>query len=528
MNDSEFSPGEFVDTDGESLRINGEIEFDGCSAPEQSRIEDAMSIIMGKLHSDAYLECVGDAFMTEDRGHLPEEVLARLRQDMPTLIECKDQVCGTDSAVGCAGVGISDERISVKRSYVMEAEVESVAGVILHEVAHNKNYNHPGSWFEPDSRFRAIRQVQECMRSGEPDGLLRSQAPGETELARIGGHGGSPFDLSCPPGRVSTGFRVDSSADHVNRIRMHCEGTDTGSVGAYYDSTSTRDRSCPAGQVVVGVRGATDNHIGNLTMLCASETAVENMETGYDSARWLGGGDFSGHAVERVCPAGMAVSAIHGRSGARIDQLRVVCQDHPTNPRGPNRYLTAAGSTAGSSERQFCSGYGAMVGLWGRAGGEVDRLGGRCRPTGSTFLGVPFIDGSEYQTLEARGGLGGEVNFDDQCPDGQLMVGLQVRGDRVGRVRATCADPGAWVGGSSFPALSYTPYRGANTNGTLRTRTCERGEFVVGLETWAGQTVHATPTAQGTRPICRRLGTQMQALPVFPVFPTFPTFPTFP
>lgn len=498
-----------------ALRINGEVDFGpGCTPSEQGRISDAMGLITASLESsDDYLECVKSAVLTADDGATAEELVERLRENMPTSIECSDVVCNDPNTAGCAGVGIPTEDISLQRSYLLNADIESIAGLIVHEVGHNKGLGHPGTWFEPDSRFRAIRQLQECMRADEPAGLARDAAEGDTELARVGGEGGSPFELACPGGHIGRGLVVDSSSSYVNRLALRCDVSTTGSVGRFRDSIWSRNRTCPAGEVLVGVKGRAGSILGRLSMICADEDDVVAEQMTVGAQRWVGGNSQSGTDFERRCPAGMAVKRLRGRSGSRIDQLRVGCEAYPVSARGQNELQPVVGTTTGSPIEDHCMGFGVLTGIWGSSGGAVDRLGGRCLSTVSNFWGVPDLDDdAAYQSIEAVGGEGGN-NFDDSCPTGQAVVGLRARtGSLVGRVQAICSDVSQWSSTSGTPAISYTPYRGTG-GGTTTNQICPQGKFVVGMRTWASKTVHATPTVNGFAPVCRRVGFPMVASP---------------
>lgn len=498
-------------------RLNGVVDFGpGCTDAERDRVEEAMELILAAFNSgDDYVDCVKSALMTGDDGLTAEAIVRRLRENMPTRVNCAAEVCDRADAVGCAPVDISTESIALQKAYLANADLDSIAGVIIHEVAHNKGLNHPLDWFEPDSRFRAIRQAQECVRTGEPDGLLRTEAAGDTELARVGGAGGQPFELACPGGEVGRGLSVDSSFDHVNRLRLRCDVSSTGSRGSWKDSVWSRTRTCGAGDVLVGVRGRAGSMLGRLEMMCADEDDVIDENLALSSQVWLGGVASSGDAFERRCPAGMVVKRLRGRSGARIDQLQVGCEAYPTNARGPNQVQPILGSAVGSPIEQHCLGFGALTGLWGSAGGEVDRIGGRCVSTFTSWFGTPQLDvGSDVQGIEAVGGAGGS-NFDDACPQGQAIVGVRGKaGARLGRVRAICADVAKWNNPSTSAPLHYTPYRGAGPSvGTYASRMCARGSYVVGLKTWASKTVHATPTVNGVAPVCRRLGVPMVVTP---------------
>ncbi|MBL4683596.1 MAG: hypothetical protein JKY37_03315 [Nannocystaceae bacterium] len=436
---------EALEVDDLEPRINGETSISGCSAYEASKINDAVDYLVSTLDSEEYSECLADAIPSGDKGDTVEDIIALLQENKPTAIRCRDAVCGSSSATGCAPVGINTESLDLQHDHVQSASVAQLAGTIVHEVMHNKGYQHflpADGWFEPDDRFRVVRQAQQCVSSGVPWGLPRSEAPGDTELARVGGNGGAPFELTCPGDGVVRGMQVDSSSRFVNRIRLTCDGGTSGSAGEWKDSRWAYNGRCLANQVVIGIYGSADSMFGQLGMLCASEDDVIEGVADIGTRRWLGGLSNVGHEFERTCPAGMAVKRLYGRSGARIDQLSVVCEEYPVSPRGPNNPLAIMGTAVGDRRVDRCIGFGAMTGLWGSAGGEVDRIGARCSPTNSSWLnGAVYLDESAgYQSIEAFGGQGG-VRFglgdggSDQCPAGAALIAAR-RSGSTGR-----ADP---------------------------------------------------------------------------------------
>lgn len=504
-------------------RINGSIwtfeidEFEsGCSPREEGKIRAAMNLVVSEINSGDYLACLSDAVPSGDNGDVVEEILSRLLEDKSTAISCKPEVCGNPLAEGCASLDISSEYIRLQKGLVQSSTFRSLAGVIVHEVMHNKGYDHYGSdgWFEPDDRFRVIQQAEQCIVNERPWGLNRSEAPGDTELARAGGSGGSPFELSCPGDGVVRGMQVDSSTSFVNRLQLNCDTGTSAQTGEWKDSTLEAEADCGEDQVVVGLYGAADAMIGHMGMVCMDEADVKAGLPNSDGTRLLMGGlNEKGHYFNRVCPDGMAMKRLYGRSGARIDQVRVVCEEYPVSARGHNRPLETMGNEVGNSHADHCMGFGAMTGLWGSSGAEVDRLGARCKPTLTKLMNnTPFLDtADDYQSIEAFGGTGG-TRFGlgdgggDQCPKGAALVGLRGRaGARLAQVQGVCAQVEDWATSGSAK-LTYTSLRGEPGARTRsEERMCERGEFLVGMETWASKTVHANPTVNGVQPICRDL-----------------------
>lgn len=497
-----------------TLPISGELTFgDECTSAMQDKLRESMDHLIGQLFAEGvFSSCVADAVLSQTHGATAEQIVSRLQEPIPTHIECKDKVCGRPEASGCASVGIEDEVISLQKANITNATIESVAGTILHEVAHNKGWNHPPSGEWADFLFRVPQQAQRCIEVGTTRGLKRSHAPGKTELAHSGGEGGQPFELSCAPGQHIVGARVESS-NRVNRLQLHCEAADTKFVGETKDSTRTLDKRCAEGDVVVGLWGSHTNTLHQLGIFCTSRAEVATGATEPDTdSIWLGGST-DGVQFARRCPFRMAATALYGQSGARIDQIRLVCETVDGRPRGALRRLTLLGTRTGGSQGGYCLGNGVLIGLFGNSGAEVDKLGGICRPTRAAALsGLPLVGSvEERHIIDAIGGEGGN-RFSDQCPEGTVLVGLRARsGARLDQVAGICANPSQWESTSAVP-LTITPVRGGNT-GIPQNRQCQRGEYLVGLEVWAESNAHPTPTVQGVIPVCRRLRPPIEITP---------------
>jgi hypothetical protein len=175
--------------------------------------------------------------------------------------------------------------------------------------------------------------------------------------------------------------------------------------------------------------------------------------------------------------------------------------------------LALAGSRTGKSKIGFCLGRGVMTALYGHSGGSIDRLGGSCHPTrrGSPILGFPQVIGgnNNRHVFDWNGGNGGQP-FTLACREGDALVGIATRGGAISidAVRGICADPAEWSSQTATVEQRLTDFKG-RSSGAIASRNCPRGEYLVGLETWAAKTAHAEPTVQGVVPHCRRIDFQL-------------------
>ena len=504
--------------------ISGTVDFEGCDASARNNINDAMALILDRLDDASYLACLKDAVVTETFGATPEQVLLRLRDDVPTRVICQDIVCGGPGFLGCAGVTDGEEVFTIKNDHARNGMPSAVAATIVHEVAHRKGFGHPGSSARLDYPFTVPVQAATCVQNLVADGLDRSDAPGDTELAPIGGIGGENFQRRCRRGQLVSGMNV-VSADLVNGISVHCDGGDLPRVGSNNDSTRTLDRRCSPDRRVVALRAQFGDRPGSpptsvvsyLAMACARvvdlNADIENPPVNW---RYLGGSGGDPGGV-RQCPTGMAVNGILGHAGARVDEIRVLCEDVDGISLPNPHALTLAGSRTGRGKIGFCLGRGVMTALYGHSGGSIDRLGGSCHPTrGASIFGLPEVIGGNAtrHVFDWSGGNGG-LPFTLACREGDALVGIATRGGStsVDAVQGTCVDPAEWSSQSSTVAHRQTGFRG-RPSGAITSLTCPRSEYLVGLETWAAKTVHAEPTVQGVVPHCRLINYQPILQPV--------------
>jgi hypothetical protein len=122
------------------------------------------------------------------------------------------------------------------------------------------------------------------------------------------------------------------------------------------------------------------------------------------------------------CPSGYVAVGIYGRSGAYIDKLGLTCSRLDANGSlGPISDIGAYGGEGGGPFRRICPAGQAIVGFHGGSGAYVDRLGLYCSD-------VPnwMNSGAVQYTTAATGGEGGGP-FADLCPHRYVVQQLNVR-----------------------------------------------------------------------------------------------------
>ena len=171
-----------------------------------------------------------------------------------------------------------------------------------------------------------------------------------------GGGGGSPFTIACPAGRWMTGFygRAGSRIDNIGIICSEPRFVAQLTPGGY---TYAVDFHSP---VAVGAAG--------------------------------GGG---GSAFRYDCPSGSAVMRVQGRSGSRLDQLRVECYGWTVSNTPGVGAVTRTATTGGSGYQggggggifdYLCPSNGAVNRIVGRAGSEVDQFSVGCATQGVVLV----------------------------------------------------------------------------------------------------------------------------------------------
>ena len=514
--------GEELDgTDGTGTRstsINGEVSYgkvlfgSGCTTAERAKISQVLARVMELLYTKPQQmdSCMRDAIFSPEYGFSPEWLMYRMRDDKPTRMECvnssKHKCGGSTNWLACAPIGTSSEKFSWDKNFVKTGSVNSMAGVFLHEVSHNKGTNHRSGL---EYAYSIPNQLYRCAVHSNPAGPRRSSLPGQTELAMAGSSGGQPFELGCHEGAFMWGVKAGTgnywNTTVVKQMRAYCKPV----TGGYYSSafagsttgiTGTGKTMCPSGTMMVGVYGRAGLIIDSLGIICEKPSGEGTMHLMH-----VAGGK-GGKLFQRRCPLGMAVNRIYGRSASVIDQVRISCQKI-TDQRGPFNKLSLAGSMNGYHEDRRCSGNGAFVGLYGRSAVELDRLGGICKPILHTSGGALKVSGSHAHITPAAGGTGGE-HFKDQCPAGQALIGVYFSSaERINRVRGICGKVNKWQPGVSF---SWSADRkllsshGGNA-GVASSRYCPRGQFVAGMQTWSDRSKYGSDTLHGFRLICRDL-----------------------
>lgn len=148
----------------------------------------------------------------------------------------------------------------------------------------------------------------------------------------VGGSGGSPYSLACPPGSAATGIQ-GRAGSNVNQVQVRCQGiVDATLSGASSTTTSAGggggspyDLGCPAGYVVVGIRGRVGNGGAGIIDMLGVDCAAPAGGPTYTTASV---GTIFGGSIEYSlrCPAGTIARGLQGRAGDLVDAIGLQCQ----------------------------------------------------------------------------------------------------------------------------------------------------------------------------------------------------------
>lgn len=145
-------------------------------------------------------------------------------------------------------------------------------------------------------------------------------------------------------------------------------------------------------------------------------------------------GGFGGGSDTLACPSGRVAVGIYGRSGLFVDKLGLACARLYKNGKlGPSGDVGAFGGNGGDFFRIKCPLNQAIVGIHGGAGDYLDRIGLHCAPV-KDWYEKDEVD----QSTGTAGGPGGHP-FSDTCPRRYVLDQFNVRtGVVVDQVEPVC------------------------------------------------------------------------------------------
>jgi len=145
-------------------------------------------------------------------------------------------------------------------------------------------------------------------------------------------------------------------------------------------------------------------------------------------------GGATGDPYALTCAQDELVVGLHGRFDATIVALGVICSRMLENGGLASRdERPAIGGSAGETFSSECSPSDAVIGVRGRAGTTLDRIGVRCARVRS------WVEMGAHGSIEPSFGGTGGVPFTDECPPGYFLQGaLGHAAETVNGVQGLC------------------------------------------------------------------------------------------
>jgi hypothetical protein len=504
--------------------LNGNLTFGhGCSNDMALLIQDAMDSVIAPfvLADDSLLrQCLQDNFLSggvtfQQEISYPEWILRRLKENMITTVECADLAGG---GAGQAQLGIAHEFITLDRGFMADL-VEThgwegarlrLAGIMLHEISHNKGYAHPvqdSALFANDNYHSVPVALYSCLTDIGEDGLIgdhnkrRSQLPQEATLAPVGLEGGQPLfagSAHCSGADFVTGVRGRSQGS-INALGLRCtppEGSPHNFKGPFGGSAGAAfDLGCLSGELAVGLHGTADPFINSVGMVCQSRAGVQQGST---SGRFFDPtvGGTAGLPWSRTCPKFQALKAVRMRTATLVDRIELVCFDTGITPISHDLTFMSAFGGGGNSRSvtyfEQCPTRAVMNGVETNSGWAIDRLSGSCE---SVFRarGGALTKGGIFGPVPGHGGAFGLWTNSTKCDQvpgtsNSALIGLRLshNGKAITSVANICTDDmRSWGNGTNVAARRVVGQTGA-VNGTPMDVVCPAGKFPVGWKLKAG------------------------------------------
>jgi hypothetical protein len=499
----------------------------------------------------------------------PESILRAMAEPLPTHVTCADLPAQIDGRASMGEQGKED--ISLDHAFLASASVQQVASVVLHEVAHTKGFRHPDNvGSPPEYAFTVPEQLEACslrisagtatyqigtetrvvphaVARGNPD----AYSIRHVELAPVGSialgeqqneyppdvcvapwvPGQSPTFLFFPS--FARGLYGQFTGEQLQGIGLKCRVKDDAGAqsqtplraGNAQSSEPSFSLDCPAGELLVGVRGYTkrlSSMKGNvglssgdvitaLAPRCAPLSDIQTKTADY-SRGTLVGPRRAGMVFDRGCPPGMAVKGLGAAANDQgVSQLRVLCQ-------GIDEWdllLTSEAPTIGwpGGAVEMCPHSGAVYQLFGQGDGDISWLGGLCGivakdpATGERRrifgLGARAAVLTGFGQLYVKDYKHPSWDTQNACSGNEVMVGLAAnfsnnhRGwSHITGLRAVCAKVKDRATGSTATRLD-DPVGDSRAPDVISE--CPQSQAV------AGWRIRAYDTIWGITPLCRYL-----------------------
>lgn len=221
--------------------------------------------------------------------------------------------------------------------------------------------------FPEDAALSAARHALECGRLGALVNRVRAPLTWSSFFKNIA--------------QASRMHRLRIPADPFAAEERFCGEPEPLSLLAGGTGGSTFSWRCPAGTVLVGLRGAIRDNAHAISQIAGVCRNVESLSD--ESAELIEGrrfGESSESAFDLACPTGSAAIGVYGRADHLVRHLGLVCTPPRDSAEGLKGRASAVGQEVGTPFDLTCPDDAPAIGIVGRSGSLVDGAGVLCRP----------------------------------------------------------------------------------------------------------------------------------------------------
>lgn len=269
----------------------------------------------------------------------------------------------------------------------------------------------------------------------------RSGRPDARESIAHGGGDGKPFELRCAPGTIATAL-FGSRGVHIDKLELECRPVNEGEprgepvftdAAGGQGGESFGPLRCGRNQSILGIRGKAASVVDDVQVICSSDAAHPLAPDAWASPP---AGGREGMRFSLPCADGEVLVGASTRNGNWLDSLAAICVqvDDDGYWAGKPRVTDRVGGSGGTEVQRVCPEGQVVAGMFGHAGGLVDRLVLECRPSVSKRATRGAL-----AALQPAGGGGGDPFGPYRCPRDLPATGFQgASGNYVDRVQLIC------------------------------------------------------------------------------------------
>lgn len=156
--------------------INGTGKYFNCTVAEAQKMQRALTYAFNRVKDGAlaFERCMGDAYLWENKGVDGRTIAKMLAGEVVTQITCDDLHVEKDAAGKVLWVtnGVAyvsspkSEEFSVDRTFIKNANHVVIAGIMVHEITHNRGFPHDSDAYYSNS---VAEQAEACILKGQPN-----------------------------------------------------------------------------------------------------------------------------------------------------------------------------------------------------------------------------------------------------------------------------------------------------------------------------------------------------------------------